>query len=69
MSRAKYNRTAIEHVITMFTRAAEKRHGSHAYAAGALSTMLAIAMEDMPLHKQKELVYTMSQLTHNEVEL
>lgn len=69
MSRAKYTRASIEQTITLFTRAAEKEYGSHAFAAGALSTMLAAAMEDMPLHKQKEIINTLSKLAFKDIQL
>jgi hypothetical protein len=69
MSRAKYNREMINQTLTLFTRAAEKEYGTHAYAAGALTTLLTNAMVDMPLHKQKEIMVVLSELVTKHTEL
>lgn len=69
MSRTKYNREAIDQTLTLFTRAAEKEYGNHAYACGALTTLLTNAMVDMPLHKQKEIMSVLSELVSKNIEV
>lgn len=69
MSRAKYTRESINQTLTLFTRAAEKEYGTHAYACGALTTLLTNAMVDMPLHKQKEIMVVLSELVSKDIEV
>ena len=59
----KYTYSEVSRVTNQFCDASYDKHGSFSHACGALESMLALVIADMPRHKQAELIATLTRRT------